>query len=109
MAYGSSQARDGIGAIAAALRHSSRQCCILNPLSEARDRTCVLVDAGQMRVCCATMGAPSVCVSLISPCVPSGTSYGVALFFLVLVTPTAYRSSRARDRTHAAAVTMMAL
>ena len=27
------------------LRHSSGQCQILNPLSEARDRTCVLMDA----------------------------------------------------------------
>ena len=26
------------------LHHSSRQCRILNPLSEARDRTCILMD-----------------------------------------------------------------
>ena len=31
------------------LRHSSRQCQILNPLSEARDRTRVLMDASQVR------------------------------------------------------------
>ena len=35
MAYGSSQARDLIGAVAANLHHSSRQHQILNPLSEA--------------------------------------------------------------------------
>ena len=27
--------------------HSSRQCQILNPLSEARDRTCILMDTSQ--------------------------------------------------------------
>ena len=30
------------------LHHSSLQHWILNPLSEARDRTCVLIDAGQI-------------------------------------------------------------
>ena len=30
------------------LHHSSQQCHILNPLSEARDRTCVLMDASQI-------------------------------------------------------------
>ena len=31
------------------LYHSSRQCCVLNPLSEARDRTCLLMDTSQVR------------------------------------------------------------
>ena len=31
---------------------------ILNPLSEARDRTHVLMDTGQIHFCCATMGTP---------------------------------------------------
>ena len=56
-AYGSLQARGRIGASAAGLHHnggsklhicdlhhSSWQCRILNPLSESRDRTCILVD-----------------------------------------------------------------
>ena len=43
-AYGSSQARDRIGAVAAGLHHSSRQCRILDPLCEARDQTCILMD-----------------------------------------------------------------
>ena len=56
-AYGGSQARDHIEAVAACLchsnarseppcdlHHSSQQCWILNPLSEARDGTCVLMD-----------------------------------------------------------------
>ena len=30
------------------LHHSSWQCWILNPLSEARDRTCVLMDSSQI-------------------------------------------------------------
>ena len=62
MAYGGSQARGPIRAVAAGLRHSHRntgsklrlwptpqltdceQCWILNPLSEARVRTCILMD-----------------------------------------------------------------
>ena len=63
-AYGSSQEQGQIGAIAAGLRHSHsnggsetrlqttpqlRQCWILNPLSKARDGTCILMDAGQIR------------------------------------------------------------
>ena len=39
VAYGGSQARGLIGAVAAGLRHSSWQCQILNPLCEARDQT----------------------------------------------------------------------
>ena len=61
-AYGSSQARGRIGAAAAGLHHShsnngssclcdlcysSQQCQILNPLSEARDPTYILVDTSR--------------------------------------------------------------
>ena len=49
MAYGSFQARGQIGAVAAGLHHSSQQCQILNPLSEARDQACVLMDTSQIR------------------------------------------------------------
>ena len=41
----SSQARGQIGATAAGLNNSSRQCQILNPLNEARDRTSNLMDS----------------------------------------------------------------
>ena len=41
--YGGSQARGPIRAAAPGLHHSSRQCWIFNPLSEARDRTRILV------------------------------------------------------------------
>ena len=40
------------------LHHSSRQCQILNPLSEARDRTRVLKDTSQIGYRWATMGTP---------------------------------------------------
>ena len=37
---------------------SSRQHQILNPLSEARDRTCILMDTSQIRFCWTMMGTP---------------------------------------------------
>ena len=43
--YGGSQASGPIGAVATSLHHSSQQHGILNPLSDARDRTCILRDA----------------------------------------------------------------
>ena len=38
--------------------HSSQQCWILNPLSEARDRACHLIVPSQIHFHCATMGTP---------------------------------------------------
>ena len=43
-AHGNSQARDRTVAVDANLHHSSQQHQILNPLSEARDQTCILRD-----------------------------------------------------------------
>ena len=75
MAYGSSQARGPLGATAASLdtatatqdpscvcelHHSSWQWWILNPLSEARDRTCNLLVPSWICFCCATMGTLSL-------------------------------------------------
>ena len=40
------------------LHHSSRQHWILNPLSEARDWTCVLKDVSQIHFCWAMTGTP---------------------------------------------------
>ena len=51
VAYGSHQARGPIGATAAGLRHSSWQCWILNPLSPARDQTCILMDTSWVGYC----------------------------------------------------------
>ena len=39
------------------LHHSSRQCQILNPLSEARDRTHILTDTSRICFHCGTMGS----------------------------------------------------
>ena len=49
------------------LYHSSRQCQILNPLSEARDRTRNLMVSSQFRFCCAMMGAPGCCLDILLP------------------------------------------
>ena len=62
VAYGGFQARDPLGAVAANakatamqgpscvcnLHHSSQQYQILNPLSKARDQTCILMGASQI-------------------------------------------------------------
>ena len=40
------------------LHHSSQQCWILNPLSEVRDRTCVLMNTSRVRYHWATTGTP---------------------------------------------------
>ena len=59
-AYGGSQARGLIRAAAASLHHGSQQHGILNPLSEARDRTCNLLVPSQIRFHCATSGTPNI-------------------------------------------------
>ena len=71
VAHGSSQARGGIRATAASyatatamrdpsrvwdLHHSSKQLWILNPLGEAGDRACILMDTSQVLYHWATMG-----------------------------------------------------
>ena len=73
MAYGSSQVRGLIGAVATGLaratampdpshvcdpHHSSRQHQILNPLHEARDGTHNLMVPSQIRFCWAKTGTP---------------------------------------------------
>ena len=47
------------------LYHSSRQCRILNPLSEARDRTLNFMVPSQIRFRCATMGTPGIMYFLL--------------------------------------------
>ena len=74
VAYGSSQARGWIGAPASGLRHShrnaglsrvcgphqsSRKCWILNPLSEAKDRTLIFVYSSRVCYHWATAGTPT--------------------------------------------------
>ena len=47
------------------LYHSSQQHPILNPPSEARDRTCVLMDPSQIRLLWATTGTPCTTLFLM--------------------------------------------
>ena len=44
------------------LHHSSRQCQISNPRSEARDWTSILMDTSRIFLHCATMGTPYLLV-----------------------------------------------
>ena len=50
------------------LHHSSWQHQMLNPLSRARDWTCVLMDTSWIRYHWATMGTPSLFQCLLSSC-----------------------------------------
>ena len=73
MAFGGSQARGPIGAVAAShapatatwdpshvcdLDHSSQQSQIPNPLREARDRAHILMDTSKIHFHCTTTGTP---------------------------------------------------
>ena len=75
VAYGGSPARSSIRTVAASLCHShcnpgfepllclhhnSRQCWILNPLSNVRDWTCVLMDTIQVCYLWAITGTPNL-------------------------------------------------
>ena len=64
LAYGSSQTRDQIGAVAFGLYHSSQQGWILNPLSETRDQNCILIHASQIHFCWAMTGTPKSYASI---------------------------------------------
>ena len=44
------------------LHHSSKQCWILNPLSEVRDRTCILMDTSQIHFHCTMAGTLTLSV-----------------------------------------------
>ena len=77
MAYGSSQARVQVGTAAAGLCHSSQQCRILNPLSKARDQTCILMDTSQFHYCWATMGTPTLLSFSIFCCIYTSFSLSI--------------------------------
>ena len=63
-AHGGSQARGLIGTVATATqdlsRISSQQCRIPNPLSKARDQTCIIMDTGRICFHCTTTGIPII-------------------------------------------------
>ena len=44
------------------LHHSSRQHQILNPMSEARDQTHILIDSSRIRFRCTTTGTPALLI-----------------------------------------------
>ena len=46
------------------LHHSSWQCQILYPLSDARDQTCILMDASHICFCRATTGTPTTFIHI---------------------------------------------
>ena len=77
MTYGGSQARGWIGATAAGLHHSSRPRQILDPLSEARFQTCVLMDTNQV----------------LNPLSRNGNSLHLTSFKLMKVNPAVISSS----------------
>ena len=58
VAYGGSQARGWIGAVALGPHHSSWHRLILNPRSEARSQTHVLMDTSRIRYRGAMTGTP---------------------------------------------------
>ena len=104
-AYGGSHARGPIRTVAAGLHHShshtrsepwlwpiyhsSQHCRILNPLSEARDRTHVLMNISQIRVCWAATGTPyfqflPLGVSLF-PCLHCVSLFEIIVFVYLVV------------------------
>ena len=100
VAYGSSQARGWIGATAASLHHShsnarsepvcdlhpiSWQRWIPNPMSEARDRTCILMDTSLIHFRCATIGTPKFFIFFV-----------YAFLFCFRAAPAAYGCSQVR-------------
>ena len=91
-AYGSSQARGQIGAKAASihhsqriqelnhicdLHHSSQQRWIPDPLSEARDQICILMDTSRIHFCCITMGTRAGSKFSLSLFLSSSASYSL--------------------------------
>ena len=84
------------------LHRSSRQCYILNPLIEARDRTCVLLDT--VSFCCATRGTP---ISMTVKHKWEKQNQKLVLFFFLYLlfraASMAYGSSQARGRIRAVA------
>ena len=92
------------------LHHSSRQCQILNPLSEVRDQACVLMDTSQIHFHWGMRGTPrGLGFSLYSDVFLFASSIFYSLFtfffFFLLFRAAlmAYGSSQARGRIRAAA------
>ena len=65
------------------LHHSSQQCQISDPLSEARNWTQVLMDTSRIHFCCATMGTPGITSWSMS--VQSGLIQMAYKFFILFI------------------------
>jgi len=79
------------------LHRSSRQCRILNPLSEARDGTCILTDTSWVHYCPATTGTPM----LKALDVPSSLVFGQGYITTVLVLHVSQlRPGEVKQRVH---------
>ena len=50
------------------LHHGPQQCCICNPLSEARDLPCILMDPNWISYCWAMMRTPIVWIFILLIC-----------------------------------------
>ena len=92
------------------LHHSSQKCQITNPLREARDQTCILVDTNWICFCWAPMGTPTVIFSFCPHMVEGRELSAVCLsvclsFFLFFAPLVACGSSRAGDQTCATTAT----
>ena len=74
------------------LHHSSWQCWILKPLSEARDRTLNLMVPSRICFHCATVGTPPLPYSELTFRIPnlSGTKH-LRLLFLLLVSSCSFK------------------
>ena len=57
LAYTTAMAMPGLSLVCS-LHHNSQQCWILNPRSEARDQSSILMDTSQNSFCWATTGTP---------------------------------------------------
>ena len=55
--------------------HGSWQCQIPDPLSEAKDQTQILMDASQIRFCCATTGTPIAFILHVGLAHPQGHNH----------------------------------
>ena len=98
LAYTTAISRQDLSCVCT-LHRSSRQCQILNLLSEARDRTHNLMVPSWIRFCCAMMGTP--CSHILNPLRHCG-NFSCLCYFLVAPMPCG--SSWARDWTCATAV-----
>ena len=87
------------------LKHSSRQCQILNPLNKTRDRTCILMDTSEICFHWATTGTPAS-LSSLQKILKKEKLYYYYYYLLFSTTPMAYGGSQARGPIGATAASL---